>query len=350
MARIDILKRINSALNPDGTEIDFKLFDEEVAKLKSALKEKVQIHTIGDVKIELEKFKKKINFEPLFNAIDKTEENINKQIENLSNKVNEKLNEFKTLITSKETNNKGQVTKITDEITALKGQIFNLTNEKNGEIKSIKDNISELSMFSDRMDRMHRTMMKEMDGMKSDSESKGKVSDNKLNSIQGELEELAKDLRSRLASLANNRGGNANRQIFIGGADPLTRYTDINLKAGTGMTLSYANNDTTKKVDITFVSSGGSGTVRSINSTAVTSVIGSVAGTDYVVICTEGVAITLPPAAGNENLYTIKNTAASSVAVLPDGAETIDADPNIILSTQYTAVDLISDGTNWNIT
>jgi hypothetical protein len=180
------------------------------------------------------------------------------------------------------------------------------------------------------------------------TEQRFKESGDLISKTSKAIEELRVDMFSRLANIRG--GGNANRQIFIGGADPLTRYTDINLKAGTGVTLSYANNNATKKVDITFVSSGGSGTVRSIATTSVSSVVGDTAGTDYVVICSEGVKITLPTAASNTNLYTIKNTAASSVLVAPDGAETIDADSNIILSTQYTAVDLISDGTNWNIT
>jgi len=257
MARIDILKRINQALNPDGTSVDFSVFDKEVEKLKTSLKEKIQAQTIDDVKIELERFQKKINFESLTKAIDQTEENINGQIKKLSEKVDGKLNEFKTLVANKEIDNKGQLTKITDEITSLRNQISSLTNEKNGEIKVIKDNISELSMFSDRMDRMHRLMMKDVDTMKTDSTSKGNLSDKKLETIKGELEELAKDLRSRLASLANNRGGNANRQIKIGGVDYLTRYTDINLIAGTAMSLVVANDDASKRVNITFNASGG---------------------------------------------------------------------------------------------
>ena len=65
MAKIDILKRINKAISPDATSVDFKLFDAEVAKLKASLKEKVQLQTLEDVKTELEKFKKRIDFEPL---------------------------------------------------------------------------------------------------------------------------------------------------------------------------------------------------------------------------------------------------------------------------------------------
>ncbi len=57
-------------------------------------------------------------------------------------------------------------------------------------------------------------------------------------------------------------GGNANRNIAIGGnASVLSRYTDINFKAGTNVTLSYQNNDLSKYTDITIAPTGRSGEV-----------------------------------------------------------------------------------------
>jgi hypothetical protein len=173
--------------------------------------------------------------------------------------------------------------------------------------------------------------------------------------IDREMNELRKDLLSRLN--VGRGGGNANRNIAIGGnASVLSRYTDINIKAGSNVTLTYSNNDTTKYLDLTIASSGGgggsvTGIIRSVNSISTSQTAGATAGTDYVFVCSAGVALTLPTASGNSNLYTVKNTAASSVLVLPDGTDTIDTDTSIILATQYTAVDLISDGTNnWSIT
>jgi len=146
-------------------------------------------------------------------------------------------------------------------------------------------------------------------------------------------------------------GGNMNRNISIGGnSSVLSRYTDINLKAGSNVTLTYANNDTTKNVDITIAATGGSGTTRSINSISTSQTAGSTSGTDYVYVCSAGVALTLPDATSNTNLYTVKNTSTSSVLIATTSAQTIDAQSNLILATQYTSVDLISDGTNWDIT
>lgn len=167
-----------------------------------------------------------------------------------------------------------------------------------------------------------------------------------------EVSALEKEIE-RVRRMSQPGGGNANRNIAIGGnSSVLQRYTDINFKPGTNVTFSYANNDTTKQLDFTINSSGGGGgSTRQIDRTAVSSVVGGTDGIDYTVVCTEGVQITLPTAVGNDNIYIIKNVAASSVLVATTGGETIDGDTTVILGVQYTAIDLINDGNdNWIIT
>lgn len=148
-------------------------------------------------------------------------------------------------------------------------------------------------------------------------------------------------------------GGSMDRQIYIGGVDPLTRYTDINLKAGTNVTLTYANNDVTKKVDVTVSSTGGSGSgiVRSVNSVATPTTAGSALTTDYVYLVSGTTTITLPTTVGNSNLYTIKNIGAGTVTIATTGGETIDGNVNLQMPVQFTSVDLISNNSgNWDIT
>lgn len=169
-----------------------------------------------------------------------------------------------------------------------------------------------------------------------------------------EFDEKLKQLRIKLMSMAQP-GGQANRNISIGGnSSVLSKYTDLNIKPGANITLTYTNNDTTKNLDLTITSSGGgssvAGTTREINTVIVSSVIGSVAGIDYVTLCNAGLKATLPTAVGNTNLYTVKNIAASSVLIATNASETIDGEAEIIMPIQYTAVDLISDNANWHIT
>ena len=108
-------------------------------------------------------------------------------------------------------------------------------------------------------------------------------------------------------------------------------------------------------MDVTFASSGGGqgsvgGVVRSINTVNTSQTAGNTSGTDYIYICSGGINLTLPDATANTNLYTIKNTSTSSVLVSTTSLQTIDTQSTIILATQYTSIDLISDGSNWDIT
>jgi len=102
----------------------------------------------------------------------------------------------------------------------------------------------------------------------------------RISSVAGEIESVEKSLKSftiktvaplkeeiqEVRTLALKRqdhgGGNANRNIQVNGnSSTLSRYTDINFKAGSNIVLAYANNDTTKTTDITITASvaGGGG-------------------------------------------------------------------------------------------
>lgn len=355
MAKIDLLKRINQVLNPDGTEIDFKSFDKQVDKLKKVLKEKIQVQTLEDVNAQLDKFRKRIDLDPLMEAIDKIEDQVEERMENLSSLMEGKSSEIQMLVSGNKKESQAQVGELLNEVNVLRGELLNLNKQKEGELKSIKEQLEALSEVGTKMDKNLKNISQEVTVNKESGTKESAVTNKRFEEAKNYLEDVVSELRTRINSMATNRGGNANRQILINGVDALTRYTDINIKPGSNVTITYANNNTTKKVDITLSATGGSGSVtgtsRNVVSTAVTSTVSGASGTDVVTICTAGVKINLPTASGNNNLYTIKNTAASSVLVSPDGADTIDGDSNIILRTQYTAVDLISDGSsNWNIT
>lgn len=164
------------------------------------------------------------------------------------------------------------------------------------------------------------------------------------------VEGLRKTILSRLSQIGS---GNANRNIAIGGnGSVLNMFTDINLKAGNNVTITYQNNTTTKYTDVTISATGGGsgsvgGVVRSINTIAASQSAGSDTGTDYVYLCTTGLKLTLPAAAGNTNLYTIKNISNSSVLV----SGTIDNDATgVTMPVKYTSIDVISNTVDWDIT
>lgn len=188
-------------------------------------------------------------------------------------------------------------------------------------------------------------------GEKGDKGEKGK--DAKELALEDVVDVLRPDVLSRL----NRGGGNMNRNIWVSGNQSvLSKYTDINIKPGSNVTITYSSNDQTRTTDIIFSSSGGGGgsvggITRSINTISTSQTAGSSSGTDYVYLCSAGIQLTLPDAtASNTNLYTVKNTSTSSVLVNTTSAQTIDGQATIIMPVQYTSIDLESDTANWVIT
>lgn len=189
------------------------------------------------------------------------------------------------------------------------------------------------------------------DGEKGEPGEKGEKGDNGKDGKEVDVDKFKKEIYGFVGSRIGG-GGNMNRNIAIGGnTSVLSMFTDINLKAGNNVSITYARNNTTKYTDVTISATGGGGsvggTIRSINNINTSQTAGSTQGTDYVYLCTTGINVTLPSPIGNTNLYTIKNVSNSSVLV----SGTIDNDVGgIIMPIKYTSVDLISNDTDWNIT
>ena len=169
-------------------------------------------------------------------------------------------------------------------------------------------------------------------------------------SVLGVIQGVETDLMSKLARLGGN--GNMNRNIAVAGNQSvLSMFTDINLKPGAGVTITYAPNLATNFTDITIAATGGGGGItRQINNVSTPTVMDGTPGIDQVYLVSGTTTVTLPTAVGNENLYTVKNVGLGTVTVNTTGAETVDNDATVIMPVRYTSVDLISDGSNWNIT
>lgn len=345
------IKKLLAVLKPDATQVDFADFDKKVKELQTSLKEKIQVQTLDDVKGQLDKFQKKIDFTPLSDSVQSIEEGINVKLEAISQAIDEELATLKSLIDSRDSEAKGGITQVNENIKLLEAEYKGLDLKKTTDIAELKDRISQLSSIAD-------TATQAISGLKDVlEESRGDV-----NVIRDDLQAITSSninslekLRQELSNRINNLrigGGNQNRNIAVGGnTSVLSKYTDINIKPGSNVTLTYSNNNTTKYLDLTISATGGSGTTRSINRVSTSASMGSTAGTDYVYVATAGVLLTLPTAVSNTNLYTVKNVAASSVMVATTGGQTIDGDSNIILNNQYTSVDIVNDGNdNWSIT
>ena len=341
------LQRLQEVFTPDITAVDFAEFDKSINQLKEGLKEKIQIKTIEDVSRQLDKFKSTLDFKNLFIAVNTLETGINQRLLELSGLMNGQLAKLEETLASDD----ATIVDINTTIKVLYKEINNLNIQKDGEFKLLRNNIDGLHKFSlTAADTLSRIDI-EITNLENNTigQLKEKL-DTFIISSADIIEQLRKEFNNRIGHLQLG-GGNANRNISIGGnSSVLSRYTDINLKAGSNVTLTYTDNNTTKNLDLTIAATGGGGTVRTINTVIVSSIVAAVAGTDYVILANEGIQLTLPTAVSNTNLYTIKNIGTSSVLINTTASQTIDTASTIIMPVQFTAVDLISDDTNWQIT
>jgi hypothetical protein len=114
--------------------------------------------------------------------------------------------------------------------------------------------------------------------------------------------------------------------------------------AGTGITVD--DTDPANPIISATPGGGGSGITRSVFSISTPATAGATALTDYVYFVTN-TTLTLPTAVGNTNRYTVKCVSGTCV-VDGAGTETIDGTATITFNAQ-SSVDLMSDGTNFNV-
>jgi len=214
------------------------------------------------------------------------------------------------------------------------------------------------------------------------------ISNNKETTLDRlELDKQFREIRAEVISRTQRGGGSMNRQIKVEGVDVLTKYTDINIYGASSSVLTSVDN-VNKRVNIeipgslggpsfgtisvsgqssvvagmpddvltlvagsnitlttnagnnsvTITSSGGGGSVTGISRT--TSIItanttgGNTTGVDYVYLANAGLQFTLPTAIGNNNLYTVKNTAVSSVLIGVTAGQSIDGSSTVLLTQQ----------------
>lgn len=139
------------------------------------------------------------------------------------------------------------------------------------------------------------------------------------------------------------------------GTSPLTTkgdvwgYSNTNARIPVGGDGTVLTADSTQTLGVKWASVSGSGITRSVNSISSPATAGATAKTDYVYLVSGTTTLTLPTAVGNTNLYSVKNIGTNTVTIATTSAQTIDGSSTVTLPVKYTSLDLISDGSNWNI-
>lgn len=350
LSRLDALKQERLSISGGGNlgvEVQ-KLLNEEAESAKVSTKDSPTSKALLRIAGEVGKVKKDPQIDKIIGVIKKTDAQNKQKFQSLSDNfeggIQTVLSRLAESSQQGETFTTREVSKATEQIKTLLAD-FN-TNKQELESKDallaaeIDGLRQDLATFNDTVVNDRTASQGDIVGVK---KSAADISD--------ALKEIDTRLTSRLASIQNH-GGNANRNIAIGGnTSVLSTYTDINLKAGVGTTLTYSNNPTTKYLDLTITATGGgSGITRSISSVAVDTVAAAIASTDYVYLISGTTKLTLPTAVGNTNLYTVKNVGTGVVTIDTTGGQTIDGDSTVVMPIQYTSVDIISDGSNWKVT
>lgn len=332
----------------ERTALAISEFEGGVKSLREKLQQEISASTLEEVNLKINKFRKSLDLKPILDGVEALASNFKESILSITNDIETKTAELSDLVTKGGKTTTDRANELAGELTNLKGELDALVQGNRTELNLVNNDLTKLLERADSF-ATKQDLTTSLEEGKKQSSKIDKEQDAEIKKLQEELEKFKREFTDRL----NNRGGgNMNRQIYIGGVDPLKKYTDINLKAGSNVTITYVNNETTKKVDVTIASSGGGGgSTRSVQSISASQTADSASGTDYVYICSGTMTLTMPTASGNSNLYTIKNAGTGVITVLPDGADTLDNDVSIIMPLRYTSVDLISDSVaNWNIT
>jgi hypothetical protein len=137
----------------------------------------------------------------------------------------------------------------------------------------------------------------------------------------------------------------ADSDLLVPSQKAIKTYADTKVPQTRSLTINGTAYDLSADRSWTIVASATSVNVVSTNTAA-----GSAASTDYVYLVSGTTTITLPTAVGNTNRYTIKNSGTGVVSIATTSSQTIDGSASpITINVQNVSLDLISNGTNWNI-
>lgn len=140
-------------------------------------------------------------------------------------------------------------------------------------------------------------------------------------------------------------GGTQVVDFGAGGGSNVTFAGGVNIDGQTRLATSLTG---PLRADSGVVSVDTTRITRSVIVTSGSVTAGSATATDYVYLIAGAHTISLPAASGNTNRYTFKNNHSANVTVDTSGSETIDGAASISLAPEE-AVDIISNGTNFNI-
>jgi hypothetical protein len=205
------------------------LVKQEVANLTLKLKENQTAKVLAKLTDDLAKFKKDFNLTPMIESVKNFQQEFKKQKQAL-------LTEFETRIKAIP-----KSSDLTQDLTQLKMEF-----DRKLEAFKIRDDLG----WKEDIENLQKQLQDLVDN---DIQADKNLHDTLEKKFQKTVDQMRVDILGRI-----HGGGSMNRNIAVNGnTSVLSRYTDLNLKAGTNVTLASANNDTTKSLDLTITAAGG---------------------------------------------------------------------------------------------
>ena len=251
MSKISLLKKINRAISSD--KVDFSAVDSEIIALKKKLEETVNIQTVDDVSRKLKQFQNKIDFEPIIREINKISEVFTNKVKTIQSQIDTKTKElesFDKTISENSASGMKRTHTLKMEIASLSDDLARFIVVHEADINALKKNFENIDLIGKNTTETIQILSSNIDTRTTKKETKKYIEE-----LQDTIDKFRIETLNRISSVG---GGSMNRKITVGGVDYLTRYTDLNLIAGTNMTLTVANDDANKRVNITFDAAGGS--------------------------------------------------------------------------------------------
>lgn len=224
----------------------FKSVENEMKRVAEKIRQEAEIRTVEGTKKEMKALRQDIEsaFSALIESFDKLKSELGQNEQNLNKTLTLRLDSLRTMLVESKTSYGGKYN-------ILSGEIENIKND----IKDLSGRKIQIPDFSKQINKLESDFEKEILRVESNFEKEDTTI------FQNQIDRLTKDLseiRTRTLS-ALSHGGQANRNMLVNGnSSTLSRYTDLNIKAGANVTLSYTNNDNLKTTDLTIASGAGS--------------------------------------------------------------------------------------------
>lgn len=230
------------------------LVNKEISEAASKFRDSSTVKYLDIIKKKLEDFRKDFDLKPIKDSIESFEKELQKTKVSFSGELLRVTAEYEMKLG-------GIGTMVKDlEKTTIK----DLNGEKSSllkETKSFQNQFASHLIAKKKEDESTKILIsnieKSLVDLKSNNDKSIKdTSDILISDFEKSIKKLRADIISRLSSMGS---GNMNRQVSIGGSVMSTKYTDMNFIAGSNVTITKADNNTTKQVDITITATGGSG-------------------------------------------------------------------------------------------